>query len=65
MACGNGPIYGTYCGSYSLSPDFEAFSLPISLSEVVIKDKEERIRFHVLLDVFYIFYLRLLKSFLK
>ena len=51
------PIYRTYCGVYPLSPDFKAFSLSISLSEVGTKDKEKGIRLNVLLDVSYIFYL--------
>ena len=69
------PIYRTYCGVYPISPDFKDFSFSISLSEVGnftislsevgAKGKEEGIRLHVLLDVFYIFYLRLLKTFLK
>ena len=58
-------IYRTYCGVYPLPPDFKAFNLSISLSEVGTKDKEEGIKFHVLFDVLYIFYLRLLKLFLK
>ena len=41
-----------------------AFSLSISRSEVGTKGKEEEIRLYVLLNVFYIFYLRLLKTFL-
>ena len=63
------PIYRTYCRVYLVSPDFKAFSLPISLSEVGAKSKEEGnyegIRLLVLLDVFHTFYLRLLKTFLK
>ena len=59
------PMYRTYCGVYPLPPDFKAFTLSISLSEVGTKDKKEGIRFHVLLDTFYIFSLRLLNSFLK
>ena len=58
-------IYRTYYGVYPLQPDFKAFSLSISLSEVGKKEKEEGIKFHVLFDVLYIFYLRLLKLFLK
>ena len=46
------PIYRTYCGVYPLSPDFQTFSLLISLSEIGTKDKEERIKLHVLLDFF-------------
>ena len=46
------PIYRTYCGIYPLSPDFKAFSLSVSLSEVVTKGKEDGIRLHALLDVF-------------
>ena len=45
-------IYRTYCGVYPLSPDFAAFSLSILLFEAGTKFKEERIRLHVLLDVF-------------
>ena len=37
------PSYRTYCGVYPLSPDFKAFSLSISLSEVRAKRKEEGI----------------------
>ena len=48
-------IYKTYCGVFPLSPDFKAFGLSISLSEVGTKDKEEEIRFHVSLDVFLYF----------
>ena len=59
------PTCRTYCGNYPLSPDFKAFSFLISLSEVGTNGKEEGIRLHVLLDVFYIFYLGLLKKFLK
>ena len=50
------PFYRTSCGVYPLSPDFKAFSFCISLSEVETKDKEEGIRLHVLLDVFFIFF---------
>ena len=53
------PTYRTYRGVYPLSPNFKAFSLSVSLSEVGTKFKEERnyegIRLHVLLDVFSIF----------
>ena len=42
------PIYRTYCGDYPLSPDFEAFSLSISLSEVGTKGKAEGVRLNVL-----------------
>ena len=59
------PIYRNYCGVYPLSRDFKAFSFSISLPETETKRKEEGIRLHVLLHVFYIFYLRLLKTFLK
>ena len=45
-------IHRIYCGVYPLSPDFKAFSLSISLSEVGTKGKEEGVRLHVLLDVF-------------
>ena len=58
-------IYRTYSEVYPLSPHFKVFSFAISLSEVGTKGKEEGIRLHVLLYVFYIFYLRLLKTFLK
>ena len=37
------PSYRTYCGVYPLSPDFKAFSLSISLSEVRAKRKKEGI----------------------
>ena len=59
------PIYRTYCGVYPLWPDFKAFSFSILLSEVRTKGKEERISLYVLFDAFYIFYLRLLETFLK
>ena len=59
------PIYRTYCEVYPLSPDFKAFSFSILLYEVETKRKEEGIKLHILLDVFYILYLRLLKTFLK
>ena len=63
------PIYRTYSRIYLLSPDFKAFSLSILLSEVGAKSKEEGnyegIRLLVLHDVFYILYLRLLKTCLK
>ena len=59
------PIYRTYYGVCPLSPDFKAFSFTISISEIGTKGREEGIGLHVLLDVFCIFYLRLLKTFLK
>ena len=37
------PNYRTYCGVYSLSPDFRAFTLSISLSKVRAKSKEDGI----------------------
>ena len=53
------PIYRTYCGVYPFSPDFKAFSLSVSLSEVgttfKVEGNYEGIRLHVLLDVFCIF----------
>ena len=58
-------IYRIFCGVSLLSPDFKAFNLLNSLSEVGTKDKEEGIRFHVLLDVFFIFYLTLPKLFFE
>ena len=63
------PIYRSCSGIYPVSPDFKAFSLSISLSKVGAKNKEEGnyegIRLLVLFDVFHIFYLILLKTFLK
>ena len=35
------PIYRTYCGFCPLSPNFKAFSLSISLSNLGAKSKEE------------------------
>ena len=59
------PIYRTYCGVYPLSPEFKAYRFSILLSEVGTKGKEKGIRLYALLDLFYIFYLRLLKMFQK
>ena len=61
------PIYRTYCRVYPLSSDFKVFSFSIPLSEVRTKFKtiiKEEDYLHYLL-FFYIFYLRLLKTFLK